>query len=146
MRCVGQRARGKTVVTDENYGAGAWRGPNGRMKLTSVTLEEMVSMFWLVDHIDLDCQGCENFIFTPAISNLINQRVKSIWIECHGLDIGANLEKIFLSWGWHFALKISPVASDFGQGPVVSENGSTIDLWVLNPKFHKPFVATKKPQ
>lgn len=141
---VGDDSSFNRLNPDTNWGAGAGEA-GGKMKIASVTIDEIVSMFWVIDHIDIDCQGCEGYIFdVPHVRTIVSERVKSMWIECHSLAIGAKLDALFTQWGWQVVMKITPTPADFGQGPVKSENEQTIDLWVANPKFGKVKVFNER--
>ena len=65
----------------------------------AVTLSQILAKYQVVDLIDLDVQGAELEVLSPAIDPLTKQ-VKRVHIGTHSAEIEAGLRKLFSLHGW----------------------------------------------
>lgn len=116
-------------------------------KVSTFSLETLLSQFWMVDHVDIDCNGCEEQLFGDERTlQVVTDRVKSIFVETHTAQKHEVVKNGLDSKGWLkdclFYLdfpeqdpvsgEISPV--DKGQGEFIPELAGY--FWCLNPRYH----------
>jgi hypothetical protein len=133
---------GELLIARKNnalsYGGGAqeYSSTAPHSTVPTFSIETLVSQFWLVDHIDIDCQNCERVLFSDHQTlQILTERVKSIWVEIHSIESFEAVTKGFLSHNWTncpYIQKNSNETVDYGQGSFVTDDQF---VWCLNPHF-----------
>jgi len=84
------------VNPDTQYGAGAFAATDliGTSRVEAISLPDLLSPYFVVDMIDFDCQGCELEVI-QASTEILNERVKAMWIETHSVENHRGLLKMF---------------------------------------------------
>lgn len=137
---------GESTIARKNnalsYGGGAQEysqtAPHSTVPTFSILT--LLSQFWLVDHMDFDCQDCERVLFSDNETlRIMTDRVKSIWVETHSFEAHDAVTGGFSSYGWtncpivqSFSGKSETV--DHGQGNFETQANSGA-IWCLNPHF-----------
>ena len=107
--------------------------PSLRLKrVNTISLNSLVRPLEKIDLIDLDIQGAELEVLTPASASL-NERIRRIHIETHNQKVESGLRSLFQGLGWHSVF-------DFPRGSTCVTPWGTImfrdgvQSWV-NPRF-----------
>ena len=86
-----------------SYGGGYGQHPGetGKSSVPTISLVTMIQQFWMVDHVDVDCNGCEEQLFHHHDSmKMLTERVKTIFIETHTPEKHEVVRKALEEWGW----------------------------------------------
>jgi predicted O-methyltransferase YrrM len=82
----------------------------GEIKLvSSITLNELLGPFELVDYLEADIQQSEILVF-PAFAELLKRKVRRIHIGTHGKDVHWALHDLFANDGWEMIFSFEPNA------------------------------------
>ena len=75
--------------------------------ISSITLNELLGPFEMVDLLESDIQQSEILVFPPFI-DLLRRKVRRIHIGTHGEDVHATLHKLFAENGWEIVFSFMP--------------------------------------
>jgi hypothetical protein len=105
----------------------------GEIKLvSSITLNELLGPFDLVDYLEADIQQSEILVF-PAFIDLLSQKVRRIHIGTHGKDVHWELHNLFEKNGWEMVFSFEPNAvHESALGTFETNDGV---LTVKNPRI-----------
>jgi FkbM family methyltransferase len=96
----------------------------------TITLDELLDGYTLVDYLQMDIQGAEYDVLS-ACPDVLRQRVKRVLIGTHSHEIEDNLRELFLGLGWHAKYDI-PMGGIVGVGEAEFTMGDGAQYW-LNP-------------
>jgi len=98
--------------------------------ISSITLNELLGPFPMVDLLESDIQQSEILVFPPFI-DLLRRKVRRIHIGTHGEDVHWALHKLFADTGWDIVFSYKPNARhDSALGSFDTNDGV---LTVRNP-------------
>jgi predicted O-methyltransferase YrrM len=105
----------------------------GEIKLvSSITLNELLGPFDLVDYLEADIQQSEILVF-PAFAKLLKRKVRRIHIGTHGKDVHRELHNLFANDGWEMVFSFEPNAThESALGSFETNDGV---LTVRNPNL-----------
>lgn len=75
--------------------------------LSSITLQDVVGPFDVIDYIESDIQQSEILVFPPCI-DILRKKVRRIHIGTHGNDVHQALFDLFDSHGWQIIFSFAP--------------------------------------
>jgi hypothetical protein len=90
----------KDLVEDHDF-------PAEIQLLSSITLNELLGPFQMVDLLESDIQQSEILVFPPFIE-LLRRKVRRIHIGTHGLDVHMALHSLFADNGWEVVFSYKP--------------------------------------
>ncbi len=98
--------------------------------VSSVTLNELLGPFDIVDYLESDIQQSEILVFPPFV-DLLRRKVRRIHIGTHGKDVHSELHNLFAHSGWEIVFSYEPNAThDSALGRFETNDGV---LTVRNP-------------
>jgi len=94
--------------------------------VTQFSLTNVLQSYWIVDHIDMDCNGCEIYLFADMATNeMLVERVRTMFIETHNEPAHDMVVKALKAHGWTF----------YWQKGYERDPPAEGYLWVKNPNF-----------
>ena len=90
----------KDLVEDHDF-------PAEIQLLSSITLNELLGPFQMVDLLEADIQQSEILVFPPFIE-LLRRKVRRIHIGTHGSDVHMALHSLFADNGWEIVFSFKP--------------------------------------
>lgn len=110
----------------------------------SFALTTIISLYWYVDHLDMDCNGCELELFShESTVDMITERVRSIFIETHNEKAHAKVQQVLDTKGWKCSVELPFVSPNsrmedrkrnIGHGDFFQEPAGF--FWCRNPNYH----------
>jgi hypothetical protein len=77
--------------------------------VSSITLNELLGPFEIVDLLESDIQQSEILVFPPFV-DLLRRKVRRIHIGTHGEDVHMALHNLFADTGWDIVFSFKPNA------------------------------------
>lgn len=75
--------------------------------VSSITLRHLLGPFDVVDYIESDIQQSEILVFPPHM-DLLKKKVRRIHIGTHGVEVHAELLRLFVAGGWEIVFDFAP--------------------------------------
>lgn len=98
--------------------------------MSSITLNDVLSPFDVVDYLEVDIQQSEIIVFPPFM-DLVKRKVRRVHLGTHGKDVHTELSRLFREGGWEIVFDFLPNTTyDTPHGSFSLNDGV---LSVVNP-------------